>query len=69
MTSSTIGIIGLGYVGLPLSLQFARTGSVVLGFDIDSEKTDALMEGRSYILHIPAEAVREQRDASHCEIH
>ena len=64
MTSSTIGIIGLGYVGLPLSLQFARTGSVVLGFDIDSEKTDALMEGRSYILHIPAEAVREQRDAS-----
>ena len=64
MTSSTIGIIGLGYVGLPLSLQFARTGSVVLGFDIDSEKTDALMEGRSYILHIPAEAVREQRDAA-----
>jgi UDP-N-acetyl-D-glucosamine dehydrogenase len=63
MTSSTIGIIGLGYVGLPLSLQFARTGSVVLGFDIDSEKTDALMEGRSYILHIPAEAVREQREA------
>jgi UDP-N-acetyl-D-glucosamine dehydrogenase len=63
MTSSTIGIIGLGYVGLPLSLQFARTGSVVLGFDIDPEKTTALMESRSYILHIPAEAVREQRDA------
>lgn len=64
MTSSTIGIIGLGYVGLPLSLQFARTGSVVLGFDIDSDKTNALMQGRSYILHIPAEAVREQREAS-----
>lgn len=63
MTSLTIGIIGLGYVGLPLSLQFARTGSVVLGFDIDPEKTNALMESRSYILHIPAEAVREQREA------
>ena len=63
MTSSTIGILGLGYVGLPLSLQFARTGSVVLGFDIDPEKTTALMESRSYILHIPAEAVREQREA------
>ncbi len=63
MTSSTIGIIGLGYVGLPLSLQFARTGSVELGFDIDPVKTTALMESRSYILHIPVEAVREQREA------
>lgn len=63
MTSSTIGIIGLGYVGLPLSLQFARTGSVVLGFDIDAAKIGALSAGESYILHIPAEAVRAQRDA------
>lgn len=63
MTSSTIGIIGLGYVGLPLSLQFARTGSVVLGFDIDAAKISALNTGESYILHIPAEAVRAQRDA------
>jgi UDP-N-acetyl-D-glucosamine dehydrogenase len=63
MTSSTIGIIGLGYVGLPLSLQFARTGSVVLGFDIDPEKTAMLMGNQSYILHISAEAVREQREA------
>ena len=63
MTSSTIGIIGLGYVGLPLSLQFARTGSVVLGFDIDGAKTDALMAGESYMLHISAEAVRVQLGA------
>jgi len=63
MTSSTIGIIGLGYVGLPLSLQFARTGSVVLGFDIDAAKISALNAGESYILHILAEAVRAQRDA------
>ncbi|WP_395718121.1 nucleotide sugar dehydrogenase [Prosthecobacter sp.] len=63
MSSSTIGIIGLGYVGLPLSLQFARTGSVVLGFDIDALKTDALMAGQSYILHISSAAVQAQRNA------
>lgn len=63
MTSSTIGIIGLGYVGLPLSLQFARTGSTVLGFDIDSAKIKALEAGESYILHISAESVRAQCDA------
>jgi UDP-N-acetyl-D-glucosamine dehydrogenase len=63
MTSSTIGIIGLGYVGLPLSLQFARTGNAVLGFDIDSAKIKALDGGESYILHISAADVRAQRDA------
>ncbi|MBK8092386.1 MAG: nucleotide sugar dehydrogenase [Verrucomicrobiaceae bacterium] len=63
MMSSTIGITGLGYVGLPLSLQFARSCSTVLGFYIDSVKTDALNAGESYILHIPAEAVKAQRNA------
>lgn len=63
MTSSTIGIIGLGYVGLPLSLQFARTGSTVLGFDIDPAKIKALDAKESYILHIPADAVRAQCEA------
>jgi UDP-N-acetyl-D-glucosamine dehydrogenase len=63
MTSSTIGIIGLGYVGLPLSLQFARTGSTVLGFDIDPAKINSLEAGESYILHITAEAVKAQRNA------
>lgn len=63
MTSSTIGIIGLGYVGLPLSLQFARAGSTVLGFDIDPAKIKALDAGESYILHIPSEAIRSQLDA------
>jgi UDP-N-acetyl-D-glucosamine dehydrogenase len=42
-----IAIVGLGYVGLPLSLQFARSGAVVLGLDIDSAKVDALNAGRS----------------------
>jgi UDP-N-acetyl-D-glucosamine dehydrogenase len=55
-----IAIIGLGYVGLPLSLQFARSGVNVIGLDIDSAKVEALRRGESYIKHIGAEAVREQ---------
>jgi UDP-N-acetyl-D-glucosamine dehydrogenase len=47
-------IIGLGYVGLPLSLQFARSGVQVLGLDVDQSKVDAIHAGRSYIHHIPA---------------
>lgn len=47
-----ICVIGLGYVGLPLSLQFARSGATVLGLDIDAAKVDALNAGRSYIKHI-----------------
>jgi UDP-N-acetyl-D-glucosamine dehydrogenase len=55
-----IAIVGLGYVGLPLALQFARSGVHVLGLDIDSEKVLALNQGRSYIKHVPAEAVADQ---------
>jgi len=58
-----IGIIGLGYVGLPLGLQFARSGVEVLGLDIDQKKIDVLNAGGSYIEHIPAEHVKEQVDA------
>ena len=54
-----IGIIGLGYVGLPLSFQFARSGVTVLGLDIDTSKVDALNQGRSYIKHISASEVAE----------
>jgi UDP-N-acetyl-D-glucosamine dehydrogenase len=59
-THPSVAIVGLGYVGLPLSLQFARSGTLVLGLDIDPEKVDALNQGHSYIEHIPAEAVAEQ---------
>jgi UDP-N-acetyl-D-glucosamine dehydrogenase len=52
-------IIGLGYVGLPLSLQFARSGVGVLGLDTDPAKVDALNQGRSYIKHIPSDAIAE----------
>jgi UDP-N-acetyl-D-glucosamine dehydrogenase len=57
---SKVAIVGLGYVGLPLSLQFARSGVPVLGFDIDPDKVDALNEGRSYIEHVPGAVVAEQ---------
>ena len=47
-----IAVVGLGYVGLPLSLQFARSGVAVLGLDIDPVKVKALTQGESYIKHI-----------------
>ena len=59
-----IAIVGLGYVGLPLSLQFARSGVNVLGLDIDPEKVNALTAGRSYIKHISGEAISEQTKAA-----
>ena len=55
---AVVGVIGLGYVGLPLVLEFTRAGFKVLGFDIDQKKTDALNAGESYIGHIPSDAVK-----------
>jgi UDP-N-acetyl-D-glucosamine dehydrogenase len=58
---TTIAIIGLGYVGLPLALQFCRSGAKVVGIDIDPAKVDKLRRGESYIKHISPESLREQR--------
>jgi UDP-N-acetyl-D-glucosamine dehydrogenase len=55
----TIAVIGLGYVGLPLSLQFARSCTTVIAIDIDPRKIEALNEGRTYIRHIPDSAIAE----------
>ena len=52
-----IGIVGLGYVGLPLSLTFAEVGYQVLGLDIDQAKVDAINQGQSYIKHIDSDRV------------
>jgi UDP-N-acetyl-D-glucosamine dehydrogenase len=57
MREKSIAIVGLGYVGLPLSLQFARSGAKVLGLDIDPNKVTALTAGKSYIKHIAPEAI------------
>jgi UDP-N-acetyl-D-glucosamine dehydrogenase len=54
-----IAVIGLGYVGLPLCLQFARSGVRVLGLDIDPVKVDAINAGRSYIQHIDGNAIQQ----------
>jgi UDP-N-acetyl-D-glucosamine dehydrogenase len=52
--TAKVGVIGLGYVGLPLVLEFHRAGFPVIGFDIDGGKVDALRAGSSYIAHIDA---------------
>jgi len=57
-----ISVVGLGYVGLPLSLQFARSGATVLGLDIDPGKIKALQAGSSYIKHIAAETIKSMID-------
>ena len=54
---AVIGVIGLGYVGLPLGLCFTEKGFKVYGFDVDERKVDSLNKGTSYIKHIAAERV------------
>lgn len=55
---AVIGIVGLGYVGLPLMLRFAEVGYKVVGFDIDQRKVDMLHQGASYIEHISSDAIK-----------
>ena len=55
-----IGIVGQGYVGLPLAIQFAKSGLDVLGLDIDSKKVDAINAGQTYIKHITSEMIADQ---------
>ena len=57
-----VGIIGLGYVGLPLARAFADRGIAVLGFDVDPVKVAKLERGESYIGHIPDAMIRQMRE-------
>ena len=70
-STQRIGIVGLGYVGLPLGLAFAKAGNTILGFDTDPAKIEALANGTSYIHHIPsadiAEAVKAGRLSATCD--
>ena len=59
--SAVVAIIGMGYVGLPLTLRFSDTGFRVIGLDIDAEKIEKLNRGESYIRHIPSAAVAAAR--------
>jgi UDP-N-acetyl-D-glucosamine dehydrogenase len=64
---SKISVIGLGYVGLPLSLQFARSGVSVLGFDLDRQKVDSINTGKTYLKHFSSESIAEQVNAGRFE--
>jgi UDP-N-acetyl-D-glucosamine dehydrogenase len=55
--SAVVGIIGLGYVGLPLAIHFGSKGFRILGFDVDTRKIEKLFRGESYIKHIPIEQI------------
>ncbi len=57
--SAIIGIIGMGYVGLPLALAFAEKGFLVMGFDVDENKKQKLNEGQSYIKHISSRKIKK----------
>ncbi|HSO75159.1 MAG TPA: nucleotide sugar dehydrogenase [Blastocatellia bacterium] len=55
---AVVGVIGLGYVGLPLAVEFGRAGLRVIGFDLDSARIEAINSGLSYIPDVPAEIIK-----------
>jgi len=55
-----VGVIGLGYVGLPLAVEFARAGFTVTGFDVDASKITQINAGRSYIPDVPSDDLTAQ---------
>jgi len=61
----TVGIIGLGYVGLPLAVAFAKEGCDVIAVDVDSRKIEAIEAGDSYIEDVPSELLRELNERIH----
>lgn len=66
--SAVIGVVGLGYVGLPLVLGFVARGFRVMGMDIDQKKVDAIRAGESYIEHIPGGPIEEAVQAGKLEV-
>lgn len=62
--TASIGVIGLGYVGLPLLRAFFQAGFPVLGFDIDQSKIDSLKGGRNYLKHLGEDFVKEMSQSS-----
>ncbi len=65
---AVIGIIGLGYVGLPLAIHFEHQGFKVIGFDVDVRKIDMLLRGESYIKHIQMEQIGEKIKAGKLDV-
>src|SRR5439155_14779061 len=58
----TVGIVGLGYVGLPIAVAFAETGAMVIGVDVDEPHIRALREGTSPIEDVPSAGLRQLED-------
>jgi UDP-N-acetyl-D-glucosamine dehydrogenase len=65
--TAVVGIIGMGYVGLPLALTFSEKGFRVLGFDVDWSKVDALQRGQNYIKHLDGERLKVARSSGRLE--
>ena len=61
--TAKIGILGLGYVGLPLAAAFIEAGFPVLGFDTDEQKIEHLAKGRNYLKHLGQEMTERMRDS------
>src|SRR6185295_10461580 len=55
---AVVGVIGLGYVGLPLAVEFGRAGFTVIGFEVDTARIDIINKGQSYIPDVPAQVVQ-----------
>lgn len=66
--SAVVGVVGLGYVGLPLILAFAEAGFRVLGLDVDEKKILSLRSGRTYIAHIADERIKAVLDSGRMEV-
>ncbi|NBP52117.1 MAG: nucleotide sugar dehydrogenase, partial [Actinobacteria bacterium] len=62
-----VGVIGLGYVGLPLAHALHQGGLPIIGFDIDQAKIDAIKSGRNYLVHLGSELVTSLRDSKRFE--
>jgi len=60
--TAIIGIVGLGYVGLPLAIRYAEVGYKVIGFDVDPQKAKSIEKGKTYIKHIPDTTIRSARE-------
>jgi UDP-N-acetyl-D-glucosamine dehydrogenase len=68
-TNPTVGLIGLGYVGLPLAVAFAETGATVIGVDLDSRRVAAVRAGTSFIEDVPADVIARLVGAGRLSAH
>ena len=68
MAPMKVGIIGLGYVGLPLAVAFAEEGHEVVGLDADGRKVEALREGRAWESLVPPSVARVIRELEHVPV-